>query len=364
MTIESALASKLSVVSDLISNAFSDASLPVLLCDPNMTIVQSNQAAAEQLGDSTSGLSGRDFMDLLKLVCPADECQSVLSNLARNQEYVGRISLGGINSSAKLRHLRAYPHARPESTSPAYWTVVISPVENSESRAVNIIDMDRNLTKGEMSSEIAHEINNHLTILMGNIELIPLFLKTGSTEKLLEKAERMRKALDMISFLTDTLSEFGMIYGTKEQIDLRMTIEKMIRFLTPQNRFDDIDVEFRCSGDDPFTLCHPGQIQQAIAALLVNAADELKDSGIKDGTVTIDLHPESDGWRIVVADNGRGVLPEISAELFKNPVSSRKNGEGYGLLAAFQIARNHGGMLSVGNRSGGAEFTLYLPKAD
>lgn len=227
-----------------------------------------------------------------------------------------------------------------------------------------IIELDRMLTRGEMAGEIAHEINNYLTILLGNVELLPMFLAGGQADKVSEKLPLMKKTLEKIASFTENLSLYGQPQSVPEAFDLNKDIMEMVEFLTPQNRYDDIEIVTDLAADVGMLNGDSGRVQQLIVNLLHNAADELQECEKANAEIRLSTKRSDDGCSIVieVRDNGRGVSESVSDKLFNERVSTKANGEGFGLLACKHIVTTHGGEISFEtNADSGSCFRVVLP---
>jgi signal transduction histidine kinase len=106
----------------------------------------------------------------------------------------------------------------------------------------------------------------------------------------------------------------------------------------------------------------PGQIRQVVLNLVLNALDTVKAGG----RIEIGLKQDKDGvLTLRVADNGRGLPPELGARIFEPFITSKETGLGLGLSICKRIAEGHGGTIVGKNRSGGgAEFVVRLPAKD
>ena len=99
-------------------------------------------------------------------------------------------------------------------------------------------------------------------------------------------------------------------------------------------------------------------MNEVFLSLLVNAQQALTG----EGTVTVRLERQG-AWAVAsVTDTGDGIDPSIRNHLFE-PFTTTKAGTGLGLAASFEIARAHGGVLSVVSVGTGATFVLRLPLA-
>jgi PAS domain S-box-containing protein len=260
---------------------------------------------------------------------------------------------------------------------PAY--LVSSPVTDNLGQAVaylwNLLDIteskdfqqmmirvDRYYTRGEMAGDIAHEINNFLAVLSGNVELLPLFLKRGDQEKITKKLELMKSTVDRIAKFTDGLMDVSTDDAHFDPADVNQLVENMLAFLRPQNRFDNIDVVTDLDGDLTLVQLDVGQIQQLLVNLLNNAADAVAGCELRKITVRTRLIETDRGRasRIEIVDSGPGVKEDKQALLFEKRFTTKRKGHGYGLITCRRIVDAHGGKISY-ERSAETRFTVDLP---
>jgi signal transduction histidine kinase len=215
-----------------------------------------------------------------------------------------------------------------------------------------------------MAAEIAHEMNNDLTILMGNVELFPLFLGSGNTSGITQKLPVMKETLEKIAGFAESLVSYGKPQEHFEPIDIKRIITHTLELVEPQNRFDNVRIATEISSDISPVYGDAGQIQQVVVNLLNNAADELKECERAERLIEVKARLSADRGSLVVSvtDNGRGIPESTQPRIFRERFTSKENGTGYGLLACGIIARRHGGDIRFHTMPhAGTCFELRLP---
>ncbi len=235
----------------------------------------------------------------------------------------------------------------------------------SESRSFQdmMIRLDRYYTRGEMAGDIAHEINNYLAVLSGNLELLPIILRKGDPEKLKHKLELMRGTVDKIAKFTDGLMDCNHDVIKLDPNDLNQVVQNVVAFLKPQNKFDQVRIETRLSSDLPLVEHDAGQIQQLLVNLVNNAADavaEIEGERLVEIATVRTVKEEGDWAVIVVSDNGPGVTKEKESLLFEKRFTTKRRGHGIGLITCRRIVEAHQGGIRYEYRDG-ARFTAELP---
>jgi PAS domain S-box-containing protein len=220
-----------------------------------------------------------------------------------------------------------------------------------------------------LASGVAHEFNNVLTAIQGNISLIKL--RHGNNADILRMAngmeDQIKKASSVSGRLLD-LSREGK-YETAE-IDMNETVQSLIEGMS--NNYDKIDFSLILCEDKAFIRGDRSQIIQAVSNVIVNALNSIKDKG-KVSLKTELIEPERDFLytnslkyryyiKITVSDNGEGIDDEIKSKIFDPFFTTKKKGRGLGLASAYGIVKNHGGTIVFQSRKGtGSEFYIYLP---
>ena len=342
------------------SDAFAAAPLAMLITDSSFRIITTNKAAIRLLSRDDSDLSERSIFDYCIPEDSSLEIDSCAESL-RSRRY-GRF-LPAAESSDEVRVNQPIDISITDLNDDKY-LLVCEQAANTDRESPNIVELDRMLTRGEMAGEIAHEMNNYLTILLGNVEIIPIFCEKKNCDVTLKKIGLMKETLNKIGSLSEKLAAYGK--SQKESIiaDISGHIQDIIDFFTPQNRFDGIRIE--TDYDDGLLPIRGdiGKMQQAVGNLLHNAADEVSASGVENPTVTVTtrLSDDSSHVMISVSDNGRGIPEQIKPLLFNRRVSMKESGEGYGLLTVKEIIDSHAGRITFKeNKSGGSTFTIMLP---
>jgi len=224
-----------------------------------------------------------------------------------------------------------------------------------------MVSVDRYYTRGEMAGDIAHEINNYLAVLGGNIELMPLFLKRGDREKIDAKLELMKNTVDKIARFADGLMDVNQGEAQFAPTDLNQLIQNMLAFLKPQNRFDGIALITELSADLPLVELDQNQIQQTLINLIQNGADALVDhDGSKEIRIVTEPLPDEGSVRVTISDNGPGVEPDRQDALFEKRFTTKRKGHGYGLVTCRRIIDTHQGVIGYRSESG-AVFFFELP---
>lgn len=233
-----------------------------------------------------------------------------------------------------------------------------------------IIQSDKLKVIGEMTASISHEINNPLTVAIGNSELISFALEA---EDLNPKRKSIAKfqtnidhSLDRINKIISNMKEYlHKSEDKKEYFDAREVVEKAITFANPSIKGTSIEIKILMNGPAPILLINRVKIEQVFVNLIQNAIDSLKEAGTKNPLIVIELKVESNGnfIQILVTDNGPGISAENRAKVFDTFFTTKAigKGTGLGLSISNRIIQSHQGTLELLDSQSGASFKITLP---
>ena len=227
---------------------------------------------------------------------------------------------------------------------------------------------------GRLAAGVAHDFNNFLTAITGHSEL--LLRQMDADDPRRKSAEQIEKVAYMAAALTRQLLTFC----RKQVIEPRVlelntvirNIERMLRRLIGE------DIEFSTLLD-PAAMhikADPGQIEQVIMNLAVNARDAMPNGGkltITTANTTLDKNrlksfPDlcaGDYVMITIADTGTGMSEEVKAHLFEPFFTTKPPGKGtgLGLATCFGIVKQNAGHIKVHSELGrGTTFEIYFPQ--
>ena len=224
------------------------------------------------------------------------------------------------------------------------------------------IQMEKMATRGQMSAEIGHELNNYLGVVIANFQLMNLRIQKGVTEGLDRYAEAIEAHLDKISRFTKGLMDYSSLQKTNfQKIDINQMLQQIIDFLRPQKRFRNFTMEFIPQTETLEVEIDQGTIEQVLYNFLNNAADASIDSPIKKIIVRTEALP-GEMIRLSIKDHGAGITPANLNRLFKEKFTTKDTGHGIGLVVCKNIIDRHQGQLKVESTPGqGALFMIDLP---
>ncbi len=241
-----------------------------------------------------------------------------------------------------------------------------------------VILSEKLVARGEMAASIGHELNNYLTIINNNAELLERNLKSENFEKVGFNCQRITDNISSMKRFTDGLMDFSKLDSEFLRYDLKHLVEDLLFSLRAQTRFKEILFTTEIDASIPQISIDVGQIQQIFLNLFNNAADALeerekseRESAEKKGEESkfekrlgINVRLDARKERIVaeVIDNAMGMTEDTLKNLFRPHFTTKESGHGLGLANCKKIAARHGGELVVESKFGeGTLFRLTLP---
>jgi signal transduction histidine kinase len=254
--------------------------------------------------------------------------------------------------------------------------------EELRQKDLQLIEMDRIAGIGTLAAGIAHEINNPLGFVKSSIGSLkkgmdkvlgalsywddkpvsePLLKDYEDylaqinfehlTDSLDTKFDRIQRGIERIMKIVNSLRSFSRLdMEAIGKIDINQSIEDAVEILSTQ---DAKDVEFvREFQKVPVMKCSPKEINQCLLHILKNALDAVENKG----TIKIftSYNEKEDQIIIRIADNGKGMSPEVVRQAL-NPFFTTKSvgsGTGIGLSLTERIIKRHGGMINISSKEG------------
>ena len=240
---------------------------------------------------------------------------------------------------------------------------------------VQLAESDRMASMGRLSAGLAHEINNPLSFIMGNLELVELSLgdlereaDLPANETLDETRELIGDALtgaQRIAELVKALRDFAVARDDEAVvIEIDAALDWALKLLASDLRQRAQLVEERTLGLR--VLGQQGRLAQVFVNIIKNACQAIPPGQARTNTIMVRTRAEAGQAVIEIADTGVGMDEDTQARLFEPFYSTKSQGEGMGLGMSIchGIVRSLDGQLEVDSTLGeGSTFTLTLPLA-
>lgn len=236
--------------------------------------------------------------------------------------------------------------------------------DRSHALSLQLQQMWRLNSLGEMAATLAHELNQPLTaatvyLHAGQKELSQAGLQGESAARTLEMAKTQLLRAGEIIRRTRELISSGSRTLTQERVS--HIVADLIPALELISREADVPIRLDIHDVDDEVLVDRIQVQQAVSNLVRNAIDAASSQNRGQVRVTGRSH-EDGGYELTVEDNGPGIPDDRLAHIFEPMMTTKPTGMGLGLPVTRSIIENHGGQIAVSRSEiGGASFSFRLP---
>jgi PAS domain S-box-containing protein len=281
---------------------------------------------------------------------------------------------------------------RSPGEGPLWMELNASVVEDADGRPLYLLAYLRDITErksleaqlrqaqkmeavGQLAGGIAHDFNNLLTAILGSTEL--LLAGTAAADPRREDVQEISRAAHRAAGLVRQLLAFSRKQVMQPRlVNLNTIVREMGGMLT---RVVGERITLRLDLEPALGLvtADPGQLEQVIANLGVNARDAMPDGGaLTIATANVSgpggagaglLPPGGPLVALTVRDTGTGMDESVLAPLFEPFFTTKElgRGTGLGLATVYGIVRQSGGQIQVASRPGeGSAFTVYFPRAE
>ncbi|MGQ0811468.1 MAG: response regulator [Nitrospiraceae bacterium] len=229
---------------------------------------------------------------------------------------------------------------------------------------------------GRLAGGLAHDFNNLLTVIMGYSQV--LLNELGAQHSLRSKIAETQKAGERAAVLIRQLLAFSRKQPLEPRIvslnAVVMNVEAMLRRLVGEN----IQLIIERDPDDGYVKADPGQLEQVLMNLVVNARDAMPHGGsltIRISTVVLSrpplsaLQPLAAGpyMKVSVSDTGCGMDADTQSHVFEPFFTTKEEGKGtgLGLSTVYGIVTQSGGRVDLTSAVGeGTTFDIYLPQIE
>ncbi|HLZ13244.1 MAG TPA: ATP-binding protein [Candidatus Acidoferrum sp.] len=248
---------------------------------------------------------------------------------------------------------------------------VVEDISEAKRLASQIRQSQKLEVLGRLAGGVAHDFNNMLMVLDGSTELLDRSLPADADARIYlnqiqrtsSKAAAITKQL--LAFSRNQVVEF-------RPMDLHAALAE-IEFMLPRLLGSDIELSFNHAAAHSWIHSDPGQIEQILANLAINARDAMPRGGrlsISTRNLSSPTHPENGSsaispWVVLeVADNGSGMDEKTRAQIFEPFFTTKAPGKGtgLGLASVYGIVTQSGGHIEVHSAPGqGTRFEIFFP---
>ena len=325
-----------------------------------------NDGFTKLTGFTRENVIGRTSLEINIWNDPADRQKLVQGLLEKgyyeNLEACFRRKDGGIVTglmSARVISLNGIPHI----------ISITRDITDRKKMEEELLRADKLESVGILAGGIAHDFNNILASILGNISLSRMRVKPGS--KIFDLLSAAEKASIRAQCLSNQLLTFAKGGApVKENVSVQKLIKESSLFVLLGSKSV---CEFQIAENLWPVEADTGQISQVISNIVINANQAMPEGGIIRITAEnmmpekINEIPVKPGRyiRISIKDQGIGMAENILSKIFDPYFTTKNEGSGLGLAAAYSIIKKHNGHISVDSLLGaGTAFDIYLSASD
>lgn len=208
---------------------------------------------------------------------------------------------------------------------------------------------------GEMSAVVAHEVRNPLAGISAALQVVASRLPVDGSDRAI--LDDIQERIGSLNGMVQDLLAFS---RHQEPALVPCSLRSVVHEATVDLRRDPrlTGVSIPVTGGDPTVALDRGQMHRVFVNVLLNAADAMG----RRGQIEVEIAGGRSESRVIVADRGQGISPEVLPKMFEPFFTTKARGAGLGLATARRIVEAHGGTLKARPRAGGgAEVVITLP---
>lgn len=234
---------------------------------------------------------------------------------------------------------------------------------------------DKMVTIGILAAGVAHEINNPITWLLGNLSLLQdkvITFFSGSSDpgqhelctKIEEIVAESLQGVEQIRDIARSLKELARIDKAEiRPVDIHKVLHLTITMASIEFK-NRARLEMHFAENLPMILSNSGKLHQVFLNLLINAAQAIPSGSIQDNKISVSTQVDKSRIRIDIADTGQGIPADVLPRIFDSFFTTKPAGQGTGLGLSIcrEIIRELNGEIQVQSTVGqGTTFSVYLP---
>jgi len=345
---------------DMIVDFLSGLPLIILLSDQTGNVLYATPTAGVVFGFDTD--SKLIFSDVLGSSLGNGQAASIAESVARDGGWAGEIRIYRGDGSKALIDLAV---KRMSSADGSYFDLLFGQdITDTRFKSRAACRGEIVATRGDMAGEISHELNNYLSIVMGNLELLGMAVDRGKFDSLEARLKSIKDGLDRIIKFIEGLMSLCRPDSNREVFYIQRLLDEEIFFLKGDACFSGVEFVCNWTNDLPPIEADRSRLRQGLVNILTNAADAVSGNQPGNKKITIDIsRSDSDGSiYLSICDNGPGMNEEDYQRAFRQFFTTKGPGHGFGLLAIKGAIKSQGGKVTVSpGPGGGACFKIDLP---
>ncbi len=337
-------------------------SLPtaIYIIDQSYNLLAINVSRAARVGEKPSQLVGRKcYEKLFRRLTPCPACR-VAETFTTGQNTV-RVNREWLDSEKFIEwEIGTFPIYDGQNY-PVQNIVIEQDVTEKRNLEMNLIQSEKLAAVGQLAASVAHEINNPLTAIIANAQILKREVPADHPEindsvKLIEMAgiRASQVVRNLLGIARKEKYEF-------EPIDLNETLRNALSLVQHELVGRPIQVQINFQEDLPTIIASQDQLQGVWMNLLLNAIDAVDKL---NGEITITTRFQEGAFHVDIMDNGKGISPDHLTHIFEPFFTTKAagRGTGLGLSVCMGVIKHHGGDIKVESQIGKwTHFAVILP---
>ncbi len=353
-------------------NLMTNASCGIFIVNRESNILNANTCGEVLLGLSEQQMLGRNFLDFIDDK-DKEYVRHLLENILSNTPHSPALSFKEIIVRPVNRSCRTiYSSVFLENIgAERLLQIVTTDITEVNTLKTHAVLQDRLTNMGMLAAGIAHEINNPLSWILGNLELLRSHVKhlmlNPNQPELLKKFDAMvEKTIEgskRVSVIVNNFLGFSRNDESKlEKVDINEILNAVIEMITHELK-SRATLEKRWAHDLPLVMGNKGKLHQVFLNLLINAVQAKLKGSVKENKIQVIASLAKKNVVIEIRDTGNGIKPEDMPHIFDLFFTTKPVGEGTGcgLFICQDIIQKMGGEIKVESTVGqGTSFFVYL----
>lgn len=350
---------------------FNTAQSIILVLDREGRIVRFNPYMEKLSGYSLAEMQGKDWFSNFLPQQDHAEVREVFDHMVTSVEVTRHVN-AVITKGGELHDIEWHNTAQRDANGDLIGILAIGHDVTTRNHTERVLRRTQKMDAlGQLTGGIAHDFNNILGIILGNVDLLksqvldnkPALKRLDAVEKTAQRAAKLTKQL--LGFSCEQAAQTS----TTDINSLISEMDDLIRrSITPE-----VEVEQQLLDGLWHTNIDPGDFQDALLNLVINARDAMPDGGrltleTSNCNLVLSSATGSTGQyvELIVSDSGIGIPIELQERIFEPFFTTKEQGEGtgLGLSMIFGFVQRSGGQIKVYSELGiGTTFRIYLPRA-
>jgi PAS domain S-box-containing protein len=331
------------------------------IVDRKYTITALNQSRANRTGQKPKDLVGRTCHEVLfglNIPCPGCLVAKTYQTSSPTRRFRNLWMDERDNSEYEIT---TYPILDSDGSTQQ---VILLEQDITDKRKLEaeLIQSEKLAAVGQLAAGVAHEINNPLTAVIANAQMLIQDISPDQTE-LMESAKLIEMAGIRANQVVKNL--LGLVRKEEsdfEPVDLNESIQSALMLVSHEFISRQITITFNRVEKIPSIIASANYLQGVWINLLMNSIEAI---GSEKGEIKIGLHYEAGNFYVEFKDTGPGITDANLGRIFEPFFTTKQSGQGTGLGLSLvrRVIQAHGGQILVESSPGeGARFTIILPE--